>query len=293
MKIYIASLGEYVGKIKEDIYIRDMYISKGLRSDIASFWSLPELVNSEDIVLLKSIWGYHLNVGMFLNVLNILKDKGVRLINGYDFIVWNMYKSEYLKDVSCLVPVVPTFILDVKKEDVAIQLENKIRDISISCDSDKLVIKPEISASGFLTYLYQVGAKNEDIISSIMENYERKFIIQPYRNSVTKGEMSIISLKGEILYGIIRNPGLFSEKIPPEYIALENIPTQMFDILKNLMHYFVDKFGSVPEICRVDFVENNVIYEILEIELIDPDLYIKHLGSELKQKVLSASYNML
>lgn len=293
MKIYIASLGEHVGNIKEDKYIRDAYILKGLPADIINLWSLPKLVSSGDIILLKSIWGYHLNIDLFLSTLSTLENKGVRVINRYDFIRWNVHKFEYLKDISHQVPVIPTFVLDVKNEDIIIHLEDEIKNISISCNSNKLVIKPTISASGFLTYVYQIGMDNKDVISSIIQNNERTFIVQPYRDSVVKGEISIVLLKGEILYGIIRRPGVFFEKKSPELVSLENIPPQIFDTLKNLTHFFAEKFGLAPDICRVDFLENKEVYEILEVELIDPDLYIKYLSSDLRQEVLSIFYDML
>lgn len=293
MKIYIASLGEYTGKIKEDVYIRDRYASKGFSAEIVDFNTLENLVDSGDVVILKSIWGYHLDSEMFLNLLSSLEKKGVRIINRPDIIRWNINKFEYIKDIFHLVPVVPTFFLDVKKDDSDIDVNNKINDICILSNSERVVIKPVISASGYLTGVYQIGADNKSVITPIIQNNLRACIIQPYRDSIEEGEISIVILRGEILYGILRNPGLFTVKRSPTVIPLKEIHKKIFDTLKTLIQYFVEKFGSVPDICRVDFIQNKAMYEILEIELIDPDLYFKYLDHDVRDRALSAFSEML
>lgn len=293
MNIYIASLGEHVKKIKEDIYIRDMYISRGFLAEIVDFTMLSNLANSGDVVILKSIWGYHLDSNMFLKTLNDLENRGVCVVNSPNIVRWNINKREYLKEVSSMVPVIPTASLDVEKGDSVTEVNTKIEDICTLFNSEKVVIKPVISASGFLTNIYQTGRDNKSILASLTQNNLKEYIIQPYRDSIKEGEISVIVLRGEILYGVVRMPGLFSEKKSPKIIPLDEVPQKIFEIITALVHFFAEKFKSVPDICRIDFLKHKDTYEILEIELIDPDLYLKHLELDLREEALSVFGEML
>lgn len=290
MKVFIASLGDFIGRIKEDIYIKDMFMDHGVQAVIESLWSLPVLVKTGDKVILKSIWGYHLEPGRFLEVLDALENKGVSLINKSFFIKWNLYKHLYIKEIEKYIPVIPTFLLDLTNEE---GIEEKINNISFQCDSKKLVIKPTVSASGFKTYLWNAGTSNQEIISNIKENKNIEFIVQPYRDSISKGELSVIILKGKTLYGIIRRPGILLDEMLPEVISMDKIPGKVISHVKQMNNFFTSRFGLVPDICRLDFVEYQDEYEILEIELIDPDLYIKHLDQDLRKETLSVFYYML
>ncbi len=290
MKVFIASLGDFVGRIKEDLYIKDTFIENGKQAEIESLWSLPELVKVGDTVMIKSIWGYHLEADRFLEVLNDLENKGVSLINKSVFIKWNLYKHLYLKEIQNHIPVIPTFLLDLKNEE---GIEEKINNISSQCGSKKLVIKPTVSASGFKTYLYDVGTNDQETISNIKGNKNIQFIVQPYRDLISKGELSVILLMGEVLYGIIRRPGVLLDEMSPEVVLIDKIPNKVIGHVKQINDFFASKFGLLPDICRLDFVEYQDEYEILEIELIDPDLHIKHLDQDLRKKALSAFYSML
>lgn len=293
MNIYIASLGNHVGKIKEDIYIRDMYISRGFSAEIVELKALGDLVDLGDVVIFKSIWGYHLETETLLKTLTELEDKGVHVINRLDIVRWNINKLIYINEISPLIPVIPTVSLDTQKENSFTEIENRIKSACTLFNSEKVVIKPTISASGYLTNIFKVTEDNESIIESIIQNSLKKYIIQPYRESVREGEISVVILRGEMLYGILRTPGLFSEKRPPIFIPLSKVPQKIFDSIEILMRFFIKKFGSAPDMCRVDFLEEKTEYEILEIELIDPDLYFKYLEPDLREKVLSMFIEML
>ncbi len=49
-------------------------------------------------------------------------------------------------------------------------------------------------------------------------------------------------------------------------------------------------FGVLPDKCRVDFLKINTSYEILEVELIDPDLFFRYISDATREKVTSMIY---
>lgn len=49
----------------------------------------------------------------------------------------------------------------------------------------------------------------------------------------------------------------------------------------------------MPSLCRIDFVQNLDLYEIMEIELIDPDLFLKYLPQDILDLSLLEFKNMI
>lgn len=292
MKIYIASSEEHAGNIQEDIYIRDGFVSRNIASEIATLKYITEVTTTQDVVILKSIWGYHKDYKLFLSQISILKERAVRLINDYSFIVWNLDKGKYLAELKSL-NVVPTRSLDLKDTQTISEIESRIFANSRAIGVNKLVIKPAISASGHLTAIYDTGRDNNALLLTLNQNKHLNFITQPYRPSVIEGEMSIILINGVALYGIVRFPGVLTTKRPTTYVGLKDIPDSIEETVAKLMQFFLTKFGTHPSICRVDFLENHFGYEILEVELIDPDLFLRHVPGAIREEAISMFYDLI
>lgn len=150
-----------------------------------------------------------------------------------------------------------------------------------------MVIKPCISESGYLVLKCDKTKDNVDTIALLQKNKHLEFIAQPYRPDVLAGELSIVIINGNVMYGVNRFPGVFTEKKNLEYLNERKIPKQITDQVTLLNNFFVNKFNSLPKICRVDFVKNNSDYEIIEIELIDPDLFFRFIPKKMLHKCLT------
>ena len=286
MKIYIASSENHLGKIQEDIYIRDAFISKGIPSEIVTLKDIVKNSKLYDVVILKSIWGYHLNYKEFLLQISTIKKKRVKLINDYDFIRWNIHKYKYLNEIKDI-NVIPTYHLDIKQAQTALDIRNAISKASRNFNVKKLVIKPSISESGYLTYVYNANQENEKVVDSLRLNKHLDFIIQPFRPSIVKGEISVIINNGKPIYGVTRFPGVLGSKKDTGYLNLASISSSIIKTVSILEEFFLKKFGTLPNICRVDFLENTRDYEILEVELIDPDLFFRYIPVRMRKKAIS------
>ena len=286
MKIYIASSEKNIGKIQEDIYMRDAYRNKGFFSEITTLKDLVNCSESTDIVILKSIWGYHINYQKFLEEISNLRKKGAILVNDYDFIFWNIDKCKYLNEINHI-NVVPTEFLQFKESSTIREIGDVISEESKKLNADVLVIKPCISESGNLTFKYDLNDNNEAVITALKDNRQLNFIAQPYRFSVSEGEVSVIVINGVPLYGIRRFTGVFSDKLDPVHIKLADVPITMIREIATLKEFFLKRFGAFPNICRVDFIKVDGGYEILEVELIDPDLFFRYIPESMRKKVTS------
>ena len=132
----------------------------------------------------------------------------------------------------------------------------------------KSVLKPIISASGDNTYIIN-DIKDVDKI----EDINRGYMLQPFIEEINNGEYSIILFNKEIMYGIKRFPGVFTNRQSVEYINKDNIDKDIINI--------IDKVNGIEEykdycFMRVDIVNNMV----LELELVDPHLFIETIPTE-------------
>lgn len=291
MKIYIASSENHVGKIQEDIYLRDAYKNKGFSCEISTLKNIIKISKPFDVVILKSIWGYHLNYKEFLKQISVLKNNNIKLINDYDFIFWNIDKCKYLSEVT-FINTVPTILLRFKNAKNEIEIRNILLQANEALSADILIIKPCISESGYLTLKYNKTKDNKDIIALLQKNKQLNFIAQPFRPGILTGELSIIMIDGIPMYGIKRFPGIFTEKKSSEYLDRKKISRQITDQVKLLSSFFINKFKSLPKICRMDFVVNELDYELMEIELIDPDLFFRFIPEKVLIKCLMRFINV-
>lgn len=292
MKIYIASSEKHKGKVSEDIYMLDAYISLGYQSEILTLTEILNLAQPSDIVLLKSIWGYHVNHFEFLRQIEALRIKNITLVNDYDFIVWNIDKYKYLNEIRSL-GIVPTLYLSLKAAQTLSQIENVVVETCKKFDAHNLVIKPCISESGNLTFKYENGGNNTAIISSLKDNKHMGFIAQPFRSSISEGELSVIVINGMPLYGIIRFPGILYQKLDQTYVELNSIPDIVLKKVDTLKTFFSENFRKLPVICRIDVLKTPDGYEILEVELIDPDLFLRNIPESIKQKVVTIIHDTI
>ena len=290
MKVYIASFEKHVGKIQEDVYIRNEFLSKNISSEILTLAEIVQKAEAQDIVMLKSIWGYHLDFKHFLGQLSALKEKNVVLVNDYDYIYWNIDKSKYLPELIDIVNVVPTHKVSFNNAKTKEDVDELIK-ITIKNDDNVIfVIKPAISASGHLTFVYTKG-NNNDCVSDLLRHKNLDFIIQPFRAEINQGEISVISINGKINYGVVRFPGVIAEKKDSKCISLLEIPNPVMIQAESVLSFFRVKFKTLPKICRIDFVKNGQNFELIEVELIDPDLYFRHLPNELLEQCLKELCN--
>jgi hypothetical protein len=87
-------------------------MQKGLDIEQA-IWDDPEVDWAKyDVAVLKTPWDYHQKIEAFVTWLDRLESLGVRLLNDYAIVRWNLDKR-YLKDVATAgFSVIPSVFLD-------------------------------------------------------------------------------------------------------------------------------------------------------------------------------------
>lgn len=242
--VNIVSSSKYKNKIKEDLILQKYLLKAGYRSKIVAW----EDNMSADVNIIRSVWGYHHDIDKFLSYVGSIKT-----INDSKIIRENVdKKKQYELLEKNNISRIDTLFLD------------NISDYKYS--SEMVVVKPVVSASGENTFIIKCEADLEKVrkLSNIM--------IQPYISDISDGEVSVVSINGKIKYGIKRFPGVFTEYKREEYIPTGDLCMEIIDNAKKIIS--IDEYKEAS-FMRIDFVKDGSEYKVMEVELVDPNLFVE------------------
>ena len=265
-KVYIVSSKKYQNRIKEDLCLQKCFLENKTYCEIVAW----EDNKSTNINIIRTVWGYHKDSDNFINYI-----KNINTINDNNIIIDNIDKKKQYELL--------------RKNDINTIHTEFMNDISsIKKIDEKIVVKPIISASGNNTYIIN---DKEDLsklegISNIM--------IQPYIEGIKDGEISIIVINKEIKYGIKRYPGIFTDYKKEEYIEINKIPEELIKEVNKIIN--INEYNDV-KIMRVDSVNDKNVFKVMEVELVDPALYIetipdKNYRKKIYQDIVDITLNV-
>ena len=218
-----------------------------------------------DYLLFRNTWDYYQKENAFNDWLKKMESLGIKTLNPLAVIQQNKHKF-YLKELEKKgVLILPTVFLEKNSKK---NLEN-----ILPKSWKKIVIKPAFSAGSYLTKLVD-SSELEPIQKEFEEHFETKdFLLQEFRPEIKElGETSLIFFNGNFSHAINKKPveGDFRVQIQygGNYTLVEpsiELITQAQAILK-----------QIPEkllYARIDGIVKDNQLHLMEIELIEPDLY--------------------
>jgi glutathione synthase/RimK-type ligase-like ATP-grasp enzyme len=229
-------------------------------SDLAGF----------DLVLPLLVWGYPFAPLQWAKAVDRWEGEGVRLRNPASVLRWNSDKI-YLERLAGLgAPVVPTRHYD-KLDDALLE------EAATAFGTDRLVAKPRISSTAWQTIRWSPGEPLEG-------GPEGAAMVQPYLPEIERsGEVSMIFFGGAFSHAIAKRPQPGDFRVQPEYDGIIEAHRPGAD-----EHEAAERIlGAVEEpllYARVDLVRGlDGAPLLLELELIEPDLYLGYEGDAGKR----------
>ena len=144
------------------------------------------------------------------------------------------------------------------------------------------VLKPSVSARSNNTFLIDPFNVNDDENSHITENYEEVFkdllnkfedrgiIVQVFAKGIQNGEFGIVFLDGKLVQSVCKKPGKIYGKKEKE--ALDELPIELENFAKSVVEKLpLDKVL----IARVDAIIEDNEPKVMELELAEPNIYIR------------------
>lgn len=220
------------------------------------------------LVVIRSTWDYHHHAERFLAVLETIESLGVRLVNGSDIVRWNLRKS-YLRDLASKgIETVPTFWREGLAPGELVPLFEELR-------STDAVIKPVLS--GTAQGAWRLDAERARTLAPEIEAYfaGRPLMMQPFeRGIVEEGEFSLMYFNGAYSHGILKVPRHGDFRVQEEY-GSQILPIVPEPELLAAGNAAIAAVGQKLLYARADFVRSGDAFRLMELELVEPGLYLR------------------
>lgn len=240
------------------------------RLDIAAHavpWDLPCDWEQFDLIVLRSTWGYHQTLSEFTNWIKTLDSKGLPLQNPAELMLWNTDKHYLMELKSQGFNVMPGIIVEQNESKT---LADALRDNGW----DDAVFKPVISASAFLTH--KTSLSNAELDQKAFEEAlsHSAVLVQPFAPEVcSEGEWSLIFFDGVYSHSVLKTPKAGEFRTQPSLggqLATIKPPQHLITEAERI----VKSLPQQPLYARVDGINSNDTLLIMELELIEPALWI-------------------
>lgn len=232
-------------------------------------WNDPHIDwASFDGVLVRTIWDYWQHYGEFVAWLNRLESAGVRVFNPVHVLRWNSDKRYLLDLQRANVPVVAGRIAASHGLDAA------IRDLGV----EEVVVKPTISAGAWNTLKLRADAADlGTVLATLPEN--REYLVQPFVPEVARaGEWSLMYFGGAYSHAVLKRPAAGDFRVQEKLggtVEGATPPTAASTVAQQVLSALPDRGIRGVLYARVDLVETAAGFQLMELELIEPQLFFR------------------
>lgn len=224
-------------------------------------WVEPIRPGEYDLILPLLTWGYHRAGAQWQAAVDEWEAAGLPVQNPPEVLRWNSDKTYLGRLAKHGAPVVPTLYADrLTRED----MERAADDLG----TDRLVAKPQISASSWQTIRWSPGG-------SLDGGPDGAAMIQPYLPAIeTEGELSLIYFGRRFSHAIRKRPtqGFF---VQPEHggIVTDHEPGADELAAAEAILAAVDEELLYARIDLTRDLQGAPV--LMELELVEPDLYLE------------------
>jgi len=222
-----------------------------------------------DAVVLRSNWDYHFEPEAFLGWLDRLERTGARIFNPPALVRWNVSKRYLIALHAAGVPTVATAVLE---DESRAGLEAMMRGHGWPA----AVLKPEIGASAHDTRLVTGETVGEAAAAIAAGTIRRPVLVQPFVEEVrTRGEWSVIFIDGALTHSVLKRPAAGDFRVQSHLggtTRAEPAPPDVADAAWAALR----ALPVAPLYARIDGVETEAGFLIMEVEVNEPGLFFTH-----------------
>jgi glutathione synthase/RimK-type ligase-like ATP-grasp enzyme len=241
----------------------------GARTD-AVCWDDPRIDWPRyDAIVLRSTWDYFLHIAEFRAWIDRLEAIGAPLWNRPDTLRWNLDKRYLATLVSTeLTPPPTAFFTRGSPIDLSGFLEGR--------DWEEAVMKPTISADAFSTErTSRASAAADQALVDQMVARSDVMIQQLVPEIQTNGELSLMFFAGSFSHAVRKQPQSGEFRVQERLggtIGATTLPGDLVEHARGLL----ETCASGYLYARVDVVSTGNRFVLMEIELVEPSLYLEY-----------------
>ena len=222
-----------------------------------------------DAVVLRSNWDYHFEPEAFRGWLDRLEGTGARIFNPPALVRWNVSKRYLIALRAAGVPTVATTLLE---DESPAGLDAIMRGHGWPA----VVLKPEIGASAHHTRLVTANTLAAAAAAIATGEIRRPVLVQPFVEEVrTRGEWSVIFIDGTPTHSVLKRPAAGDFRVQSHLggtTRAEPAPPGVVDAARAALR----ALPVAPLYARIDGVETDAGFLIMEIEVNEPGLFFTH-----------------
>lgn len=261
MRVLLAVDGSTSGLTADDRVLAAAITDRGL-DPVPYRWGEP--VDPEAVVVIRSTWDYVERPTAFSAWLDHLEAQQTSVLNPVEILRWNMHKR-YLLDLERRgVPIVPTALVERGEQ-------HQLEELRSLRGWDEVVVKPAVGGTARLTlHSGRVG------LDAAGEHLRRlavaeDVLVQPAVASVaSRGEVSVVAIGGAPLAAFRKQPAPGEWRVQSDFggttVRIE-LDDELVDVAQTATQ------GRRTDYARVDVVHHEGRWAVLELELVEPELF--------------------
>jgi len=266
----------------DDIFLSRALKEEGLRVDLQAWEELEPQSHDTGAYIFRTTWGYYRRLKDFKAFLRKLDETGKSVWNPISIIKWNLHKKYLLELRGKLLPVVPTEIVRVSDQ-------LNLHHLSEKLGSERLVIKPCIGASGYLTFRFSSNTGLGEDEQKLIDLKGQDILVQPFIESIaTEGEYSFIFVDGVFTHCVLKQPATSEFRVQSDHGGTESkipAPPKGLQVARQIL----ESLDEDILYARVDLVRHHSSWFLMELELIEPQLWFRYEASAATALALALS----
>jgi glutathione synthase/RimK-type ligase-like ATP-grasp enzyme len=241
----------------------DALRAAGVSADVVS-WDEDRDWGAYELVVVRTPWDYFDRVTQFLEWAARV-ERETSLVNPADVLRWNSHKGYLAEFTAKSVPTVPTRLVPGPSTDVA----DQIREVPW----EEIVVKPAVD--GGARHAWR-GLRDDPSLSRVAERLTEHgdVVVQPFVPAIVDGERSLVFLGGRFSHAV--------RKVPKtgDYRSQRHLGGREVDHEPDSaeLQVALAAMAAAPgrlTYARVDLVDWEGAPVLIELEVIEPDLFLR------------------
>ncbi|MCI0662792.1 MAG: hypothetical protein L0220_17125 [Acidobacteria bacterium] len=266
-KIAFATCEKYPDLTEDDRLMIEPLRRRGIEVNPLIWDSGLASTRNSDSVVIRSCWDYHLKPMQFIRWVRQMEEQGSALWNPARAVEWNLNKI-YLRDLTRQGVAAPDTVWLEQGAQADLQTVLEERSWRMA------VVKPLISATAFRTWVTspETAGKEQNAFAEVLS--ESGAMVQQFVKEVqTSGEWSLIFFGGKYSHAVLKKPKVGDFRVQEEYGGESKSVTATASLVEQARR-IVELIPDRLLFARVDAVEVNGALRLMELELIEPFLFL-------------------
>lgn len=264
----LATAAHYPELAPDDQILHAELLRRGIDA-VPIVWDSGADWSEYETIVVRSIWDYHLKFPRFRKWLDDLDASGARVLNPTSILRSNADKQYMVELANAGIRITPTRV--VMKRD-----RDSLSDVLLETGWKHAVVKPTVSSTGYETWFVSKPITPEDEERFLMQHGKMDVLVQEFADGVKAGEMSFVFIAGAYSHAVLKRAAQGEFRVHNEHGGT----VESFDAPPAHIAWAASVVATLPRnswtYARVDAVADTAGMMVMELELLDPELFLAY-----------------